>query len=68
MSRGVVASINQSALRHNLEKLRGYTTSSVSILAMIKANAYGHGVLAVARALDKADGFGVAEVEQAVTL
>lgn len=38
------------------------------VLAMIKANAYGHGLVTVAQALDKAAGFGVACVDEAAWL
>ncbi len=38
------------------------------MLAVIKANAYGHGLVTVAEALAEADGFAVARLEEAVTL
>jgi alanine racemase len=37
-------------------------------MAVIKANAYGHGLVAVARALDSADAFAVARVDEGLTL
>ena len=37
-------------------------------MAVIKANAYGHGLVAVARALDAADAFAVARVDEGLTL
>ena len=38
------------------------------IMAVIKANAYGHGLLRVARALEQADGFALLELDDAVRL
>jgi alanine racemase len=38
------------------------------VLAVVKANAYGHGAAAVARSLETADGFAVARLEEAVAL
>jgi len=38
------------------------------VLAVLKANAYGHGMVAVASALGAADGFAVARIGEAVTL
>ena len=37
-------------------------------MAVIKANAYGHGLIAAARALEEADAFAVARLEEAVAL
>src|SRR5260370_23973868 len=37
-------------------------------MAVIKANAYGHGLVAVARALESADAFAVARVDEGLTL
>lgn len=37
-------------------------------MAMVKANAYGHGLVPVAKALDEADAFGVASLEEALKL
>ena len=41
---------------------------SARIMAVIKANAYGHGLLRVARALEQADGFALLELDDAVRL
>lgn len=59
--------IDLHALRHNLGEVKRCAPNS-KILAMLKADAYGHGLLACARALDKADGFAVARIEEAITL
>jgi len=63
----VSASIDTSALRHNLQVVRERAPKS-RIMAVIKANAYGHGLVAVARALDSADAFAVARVDEGLAL
>lgn len=69
MSRPVAAAIDLSALRHNLGVVRHHAAQS-RVLAVVKANAYGHGVMRVARALTSAgvDGFALLELEAAITL
>ena len=68
MKRGACVEIDLNAITHNLSVVRQFSTKA-NILAVIKANAYGHGMLAVARHLnDKVDGIAVACVEEAVTL
>ena len=62
-----VAEINLKALRHNLEKIKQLAPKS-NIVAMIKADAYGHGIEAIAKALTKADALGVARVGEAIEL
>lgn len=66
MSRPTQASINLSALTHNLLVARQYAPNS-RIMAVIKADAYGHGLLATATALD-ADGFALLELDAAISL
>ncbi|HEX4210032.1 MAG TPA: alanine racemase [Candidatus Binataceae bacterium] len=64
--RPTVAEIDLGALRGNYRALKAYTNGS-RIMAVVKADAYGHGALEAARAL-AADGclhFGVATVEEA---
>ena len=60
------AEINLTALRHNLNIVRSKTNARV--MAVIKANAYGHGMIKIARTLDDADGFAVATIEEAIDL
>ncbi|WP_296260789.1 MULTISPECIES: alanine racemase [unclassified Pseudomonas] len=61
------ALIDLSALRHNYQLAR--ETSGARALAVIKADAYGHGAVRVAQALDtEADGFAVACIEEALEL
>jgi len=63
----VSAAIDTAALRHNLAVIRQWAPRS-RVMAVIKANAYGHGLVAVARALDAADAFAVARVDEGLTL
>jgi alanine racemase len=67
MSRPILATIERDALRHNLAVARRCAPNS-RVLAVIKANAYGHGLMPAARALADADGFGLVELESAVRL
>ncbi len=67
MTRAVQARINLSALRSNLSRARE-VASGCKVMAIIKANAYGHGALHIAKALDQADSFGVASLEEALVL
>ena len=63
----VSATIDTAALRHNLGVVRQCAPTS-RVMAVIKANAYGHGLLVVARALATADAFAVARVDEGLTL
>ena len=67
MSRPIQASISVSALRHNYAVAKRAALQS-KVFAVVKANAYGHGIERVARALVKADGFATVEIEGAVAL
>ena len=60
-------SINFDALSHNLSKVRDYAPGC-QVMAVIKANAYGHGMLSVAKQLAEADMFAVAMPEEAYAL
>ncbi len=70
MARPTVAEIDLSALRHNFRILASRLPEGVRILAVVKANAYGHGAVPVARALadEGARMFGVATVEEGIEL
>ncbi len=60
------AEIDLSAVRHNLGAARAKIGPAPGILAVVKANAYGHGMLEVATALAKdVELFGVANLEEA---
>lgn len=60
--------IDSHALQHNLQVIKKQLQPNTKILAMVKANAYGHGIAAVAPSLTKADGFGVACMAEALEL
>ncbi|MGH7931709.1 MAG: alanine racemase [Candidatus Binataceae bacterium] len=67
--RPTVAEIDRAALRDNYRALKAYTNGA-DIMAVVKADAYGHGAVEVSRVLS-AEGcahFGVATVEEAHTL
>ncbi len=67
MTRPARACINLRALQHNLRRVRQSAPHS-RIMAIIKANAYGHGLVCAAQAMHDADGFGVASPEEGVAL
>ena len=69
MSRPMTATMDLSALRHNLGVVRHHAPHS-RVLAVVKADAYGHGVVRVACTLADADVDGVAllELDAAVAL
>ncbi len=67
MSRVAIATISLDALTHNLSVAR-HMAADKKLLAVVKANAYGHGLLSVAEALQDADGFAIAHLEEAETL
>jgi len=62
-----LATIHLPALRHNLNLIRTLCPHSRA-LVMLKANAYGHGLLQVAQSLPNADAFAVARLQEAITL
>ena len=66
MPRPIQARNDLSALEHNLQVARRATRAR--IMAVIKAAAYGHGLLRAAEALRAADGFALLDVHEAVTL
>jgi alanine racemase len=61
------AVLDMVALAHNLDRLRDRVPGS-KIMAVIKANADGHGAIPVARTLAGADAFAVARVDEGVAL
>jgi alanine racemase len=67
MTRPARACIDLTSLKHNFNRVRQAAPGS-RVMAIIKANAYGHGLLPVARSLDDADAFGVAMLEEAIAL
>jgi alanine racemase len=67
MSRPLYAQVNLSALRGNLAQVRARAPET-QVLAVVKANAYGHGLQRVLPALDDADGLALVELERAYEL
>ncbi len=65
--RPIRATIHADALRHNLMVVRQHAPNS-KIMAVVKANGYGHGLLRVANALKAADGFAVLGINEAFAL
>ena len=62
-----VARIRSAALRNNLQRARE-AAPGCPVMAVIKADAYGHGLVATAQALDEADAFAVARIAEALEL
>ncbi|MGE5638468.1 MAG: alanine racemase [Clostridia bacterium] len=67
MPRPIRATISAAALAHNLMVAKAYA-SGAKVWAVLKANAYGHGVERAARALGGADGFAVLDLQEAARL
>jgi alanine racemase len=67
VSRLIRAVIDTEALRHNLSVIRA-RAGRARIIAVVKANAYGHGLVSSALALAGADAFAVARLEEALAL
>lgn len=67
MARPTSATIHVDALRHNLSQVRHRAPNS-RVMAVVKADGYGHGLERVARALSGADAFGVAALSDAERL
>lgn len=68
--RPIWAEINCDNLIYNFGLARETVGSEVRVMAVVKADAYGHGAVAVARVLSTAgvDAFGVASLEEAIEL
>lgn len=62
-----VVEIDLNALQHNLAKVRQFAPQA-KVLAMVKADGYGHGLVEVARSLHEADALGVARASEAQIL
>src|SRR5260221_8734478 len=67
MPRPIRATISAAALAHNLGVARSHAGSS-RVWAVLKANAYGHGLLRAAQALADADGFAILDFVDALHL
>lgn len=65
--RPIQATINLAALSNNLALVKRYAPNS-KVMAVIKANGYGHGLLNAAQGLAQAEGFAVLNIEEAIQL
>jgi alanine racemase len=67
--RPTFAEIDLGAIRHNLEIVSHIVKSDTKILGVVKADAYGHGIKEVSKAIiDYVDYFGVASIDEAAVL
>ena len=64
------AEINLDAIENNIQKIKKITSPGTKIMAIVKADAYGHGFFEVASTLatSGADAFGVATTDEAIQL
>ncbi len=64
------AEINLEAIKNNIAEIKKYVSPGVRFMAVVKANAYGHGAVAVSRAAGEAgaDYLGVANLKEALEL
>ena len=63
------ADIDLRAIGHNIDQVKGKIPEGVKVMAVIKADAYGHGAVQVGKYLEnQVDYFGVATIEEAVEL
>jgi len=67
VNRLIRAVIDTHALRHNLRTIRERARGA-RVMAVVKANAYGHGLVPAALALAEADAFAVARLEEGLAL
>lgn len=68
MSRGAIAILSSENLLHNLQQVKAAAPSK-QIIAMVKANAFGHGIRSTSLRLEKyVDNLGVASIEEALVL
>ena len=66
--KGATAQIESQALQHNLAVVRAQIPVNTKVVAVVKANAYGHGLVQVAKTLSSADAYAVARLEEALIL
>jgi alanine racemase len=64
MPRPILATIHTAALRHNLERARR-AACDARVWAVVKANAYGHGIKRVFEGFRAADGFALLDLDEA---
>jgi alanine racemase len=64
MPRPILATVHPAALKHNLDQVRA-AVPDARLWAVVKANAYGHGIERVFEALRGADGFALLDLDEA---
>lgn len=66
----VQANVDLNAIRHNILQIKSRLNKETKLMVIVKADAYGHGAVPVAKALDEdgIDAYGVAIIEEAVEL
>lgn len=67
MARPIRAELSASALRYNYRLAKSLAPNS-KVFAVVKANAYGHGLAFAQKALDEADGYATLELDSAIKL
>jgi alanine racemase len=67
MPRPILATVHTDALRHNLVRMRA-AAGDARVWAIVKANAYGHGLERAFEGLRSADGFAVLDLNEAQRL
>ena len=67
MTRPLTATIDISAMRHNFSVVRS-SVPSAKAWAVVKADAYGHGLERAVRAFSDADGLALIEIDRAINL
>ncbi len=67
MQPAAYVTLNKQALQHNLLRVRTLAPEA-RVMAVIKANAYGHGLLRTAQCLHGVDAFAVARIDEAIAL
>ena len=68
MPRPIRATISAGAFAHNLLVAKAYAGARTKVWAVLKANAYGHGLTRAAQALQAADGYAVLDFVEALKL
>lgn len=65
----IQAKVDLNAVCHNIDLIKSSLDKDAKLMVIIKADAYGHGAVAIAEAInDKVDAYGVAIIEEAIEL
>ncbi|NGL83815.1 alanine racemase [Streptococcus equi] len=69
LHRPTVAKVDLEAIQANIDKIQRHIPKKVKTYAVVKANAYGHGAVAVSKAVeDQVDGYCVSNLDEALEL